>query len=51
MGTGDHGDRSGGLLIGYSGLITVPVVYNQVMQKAPEAARAAMAFFLCEKNF
>ena len=25
---GDHGDGSGGLLIGYSGLITVPVVYN-----------------------
>ena len=25
---GDHGDRSGGLLIGYVGLITVPVAYN-----------------------
>ena len=24
---GDHGDRSGGLLIGYSGLITVPVAF------------------------
>ena len=24
----DHGDRSGGLLIGYVGLITVPVAYN-----------------------
>ena len=24
----DHGDRFGGLLIGYVGLITVPVVYN-----------------------
>ena len=28
MGTGDHGDRSGGLLIGYIGLITVPLAYN-----------------------
>ena len=28
MGTGDHGDRFGSLLIGYIGLITVPVVYN-----------------------
>ena len=32
MGTGpaafDHGDRFGGLLIGYVVLITVPVVYN-----------------------
>ena len=26
--SGDHGDRSGGLLSGYVGLITVPVVYN-----------------------
>ena len=24
----DHGDRFGGLLIGYIGLITVPVAYN-----------------------
>lgn len=24
----DHGDRSGGLLSGYVGLITVPVAYN-----------------------
>ena len=28
MGRVDHGDRSGGLLIGYVGLITVPVAYN-----------------------
>ena len=26
--SGDNGDRSGGLLIGYVGLITVPVAYN-----------------------
>ena len=24
----DHGDRFGGLLIGYVGLITVPMAYN-----------------------
>ena len=46
---GDHGDRFGGLLIGYVGLIIVPLAYNQVMQKAPEAAKAAMAFFVWEK--
>ena len=44
----DHGDRSGGLLSGYVGLITVPVAYN-CYAKAPEAAKAAMAFFLWEK--
>lgn len=26
---GDHGDRSGGLLIGYVGLITVPVALER----------------------
>ena len=26
---GDHGDRSGGLLIGYIGLITVPVDFER----------------------
>lgn len=26
---GDHGDRSGGLLIGYIGLITVPVALER----------------------
>ena len=40
----DHGDRSGGLLIGYVGLITVPVACN-CYAKAPEAAKAALAFF------
>ena len=27
---GDHGDRSGGLLIGYIGLITVPVAFERI---------------------
>ena len=44
---GDHGDRSGGLLSGYVGLITVPVAYN-CYEKAPEAAKAAMASFLTQ---
>ena len=26
--SGAHGDRSGGLLIGYVGMIIVPVAYN-----------------------
>ena len=47
----NHRDRNDGLLIGYVGLITVPVAYNKVMQKAPEAAKVAMAFFCMEKIF
>lgn len=27
---GDHGDRSGGLLSGYAGLITVPVDFERI---------------------
>lgn len=27
IGDSDHGDRSGGLLVGYIGLITVPVAF------------------------
>lgn len=27
---GDHGDRFGGLLIGYVGLITVPVAFERI---------------------
>lgn len=46
----DHGDRSGGLLIGYVGLITVPVACN-CYAKAPEAAKAALAFFCVGKIF
>ena len=41
MGTGSAA------LSGYVGLITVPVAYN-CYEKAPEAAKAAMAFFLTQ---
>ena len=45
----DHGDRSSGLLIGYIGLMTVPVVYN-CYAKAPKL-KSGYGVFCVEKNF
>ena len=45
MGTGDHGDRFGGLLSGYVGLITVPVVYNCYAKGARSCKSGYGVFF------
>ena len=41
----DHGDRSGGLLIGYVGLITVPVAYNCYAKGARSCKSGYGVFF------
>ena len=41
----DHGDRLGGLLIGYVGLITVPVAYNCYAKGARSCKSGYGVFF------
>ena len=47
---GDHGDRSGGLLIGYVGLITVPVAYN-CYAKGARSCKSGYGVFCMGKFF
>ena len=46
----DHGDRSGGLLIGYVGLITVPVAYN-CYAKGARSCKSGYGVFCMGKIF
>ena len=46
----DHGDRFGGLLIGYIGLITVPVAYN-CYAKGARSCKSGYGVFCMGKFF
>ena len=46
----DHGDRSGGLLSGYVGLITVPVAYN-CYAKGARSCKSGYGVFCVGKIF
>ena len=46
----DHGDRFGGLLIGYIGLITVPVAYN-CYAKGARSCKSGYGVFCVGKIF